>query len=48
MEYSQYLRKAIREKITSRLSFEEHTRIIQMNTKTRNCKAQYFKQVKNF
>lgn len=48
MEYLNILGKAVRE-ITPKFSFEECTGNIQVkNTKTRYCKEQYFKQVKNF
>ena len=44
MEYLIVWGKAVREEITSKLSFEGCTGIIQMrNTNTRNCKAQFFK-----
>lgn len=46
MEYLNIWGKAARKIITS--NFEECTVIIQVkNTKTRYCKAQYFKQVNN-
>lgn len=48
MEYLNIWGKAVRGKITPKLSFEECAGITHMNTKTRNYKAQYLKQVKNF
>jgi hypothetical protein len=40
--------KVIREKVTSKLSFDRSTGIIQMNNTKMNCKAQHFNQTKNF